>query len=99
MNDKSAIFSPHLREKIIFAHHNFMKDVAFAEMHLVLCRNVLIYFDDQLKKQALNVLRDSVIHRGFLMLGDRESLDCTDERQYFERHAGSQSIYRKKLLK
>ncbi len=99
MNEKSVIFSQHLRENIIFAHHNFMKDGAFAQMHLVLCRNVLIYFDEELKTQALKVLRDSTIHRGFLMLGDRESLDCTDEKQYFERLEGLHSIYRKRLLK
>lgn len=99
MDTKSAIFSQHLRDKIIFAHHNFMKDGAFAQMHLVLCRNVLIYFDSELKSQALTVLRESVIHRGFLMLGDRESLDCTEETQFFERHEESTSIYRKRLLK
>lgn len=98
-NEKSAIFDQHLRKNIIFAHHNFMKDGVFAQMHLILCRNVLIYFDETLKAQALKVLRDSTIHRGFLMLGDRESLDCTDEHQFFQKLLDLQSIYRKRLLK
>ena len=97
-NEKFAIFSQELRDKIIFAHHNFMKDGAFAQMHLVLCRNVLIYFDSHLKDQALTVLKDSIIHRGFLMLGDRESLDCSSQKQYFERLQSCHSIYRKKLI-
>lgn len=98
-NNKSAIFSPALRDKIIFAHHNFMKDGAFAQMHLVLCRNVLIYFDSYLKERALKVLQESIIPRGFFMLGDRESLDCTTESDAFERVLQDvNSIYRKKLF-
>lgn len=99
VNQNLALFSPHLRENIIFAHHNFMKDGVFAQMHLILCRNVLIYFDETLKAQALKVIRDSTIHRGFLMLGDRESLDCTDAKPFYERLFDCPSIYRKRLLK
>lgn len=98
-NKTSAIFSPTLRDKIIFAHHNFMKDGAFAQMHLVLCRNVLIYFDSSLKERALKVLNESIIPRGFFMMGDRESLECTNESDAFERVLEDvNSIYRKKLF-
>lgn len=99
MNERSAIFSQKLRDKIVFAHHNFMKDGVFAQMHLVLCRNVLIYFDDKLKERALSVLRDSIIPRGFFMLGDRESLDTTQNNRSFERLLPhTNAIYRKKLF-
>ena len=78
--------------------HNLMKDGVFAEMHLVLCRNVLIYFDQTLQNRVLNVLSDSLTHRGFLMLGDRESIEFSCVGEQFEPHCGKNRIYRKKLF-
>ena len=96
--DQSVIFSKELRDRMVFAHHNFMKDGVFAQMHLVLCRNVLIYFDHPLKERALKVLTQSLVHRGFLMLGDRESLDCSEYKSYFQPLQHCHSIFRKKLM-
>ncbi|KGJ95863.1 CheR family methyltransferase [Colwellia psychrerythraea] len=94
----SVVFSNKLRNKITFAHHNLMKDGVFAEMHLILCRNVLIYFDQTLQNQVLTTLADSLVHRGFLMLGDKESLDFSSVAQLFDKPFNKQRIYRKKLL-
>ncbi len=94
----SVVFSKKLRNKITFAHHNLMKDGVFAEMHLILCRNVLIYFDQTLQDQVLATLAESLIHRGFLMLGDKESLDFSCAAQLFDKPFNKQRIYRKKLL-
>jgi len=75
-----------------------MKDTAFAEMHFILCRNVLIYFDQTLQNRVLNVLNDSLIHRGYLMLGDRESIDFTSISEQFDKTHKKSRIFRKKLF-
>jgi len=69
-----AVFDRRLRKAIVFADHSLATDSAFAEVQLVSCRNVLIYFDRPLQDRALGVLRDSLCHRGFLGLGTRETL-------------------------
>ncbi|MBL4868950.1 MAG: protein-glutamate O-methyltransferase CheR [Pseudomonadales bacterium] len=84
-----------LRKNITFAHHNLVKDGQFAEMHLILCRNVLIYFDAQLQNQVLTLLHDSLIHRGFLVLGNKESLSFTAVQDGFEEFDRTNRVYRK----
>jgi chemotaxis protein methyltransferase CheR len=64
-----------LRRNVIFANHNLVADEVFCEAHLVLCRNVLIYFSDPLQDRTLALFRDSLVRGGFLCLGTRESLD------------------------
>jgi len=64
-----------LRRHVIFANHNLVTDEVFCEAHLVLCRNVLIYFSDPLQDRTLALFRDSLVRGGFLCLGTRESLD------------------------
>lgn len=64
-----------LRRNVIFANHNLVTDEVFCEAHLVLCRNVLIYFSDPLQDRTLGLFRDSLVRGGFLCLGTRESLD------------------------
>ncbi|HUP91491.1 MAG TPA: protein-glutamate O-methyltransferase CheR [Solimonas sp.] len=63
-----------LRAGITFANHNLVADGVFGEMHLILCRNVLIYFNDQLQERVLRLFRDSLVRSGFLAVGSRESL-------------------------
>lgn len=64
-----------LRRNVIFANHNLVTDKVFCEAHLVLCRNVLIYFSNPLQERALGLFRDSLVRGGFLCLGLRESMD------------------------
>lgn len=64
-----------LRRHVTFANHNLVTDEVFCEAHLVLCRNVLIYFSDPLQDRTLALFRDSLVRGGFLCLGTRESLD------------------------
>ncbi|WP_130619587.1 CheR family methyltransferase [Dyella amyloliquefaciens] len=64
-----------LRRHVTFANHNLVADEVFCEAHLVLCRNVLIYFSDPLQDRTLALFRDSLVRGGFLCLGTRESLD------------------------
>jgi chemotaxis protein methyltransferase CheR len=64
-----------LRRHVTFAQHNLVADGVFCEAHLILCRNVMIYFSNTLQDRALSLFRDSLVRGGFLCLGMRESLD------------------------
>ncbi|HEX5306590.1 MAG TPA: protein-glutamate O-methyltransferase CheR [Dyella sp.] len=64
-----------LRRNVSFVQHNLVADGVFCEAHLVLCRNVLIYFSNALQNRALELFRDSLVRDGFLCLGMRENLD------------------------
>jgi len=67
---------------VVFSDHSLVTDAVFAEMHLISCRNVLIYFDRGLQDHALGLFKDSLARRGFLGLGAKENLR-------FSRHAGA----------
>lgn len=69
-----ARFNPQLRENVVFSEHNLVTDSTFAAMHLILCRNVLIYFSRDLQNRVLNLFSDSLTHRGFLGIGTKESV-------------------------
>ena len=72
-----------LREHIVFAHHNLVCDGVFCEVQLVLCRNVLIYFDRDLQERVLGIFRGSLGRGGFLCLGTRESLKQSEAKLGF----------------
>jgi chemotaxis protein methyltransferase CheR len=63
-----------LKDHVSFAHHNLVSDGVFCEVHMVLCRNVLIYFDRVLQQRVLGLFADSLIRGGFLCLGTRETV-------------------------
>jgi chemotaxis protein methyltransferase CheR len=67
-------FDRRLRGNVVFSDHSLATDSVFAEVHLVTCRNVLIYFDAALRDRALGLFRESLVRRGFLALGAKESL-------------------------
>src|ERR1700723_3687779 len=64
-----AILDKSLRDRIVFSDHSLATDSVFAEVHLVSCRNVLIYFNRELQDRALGLFRDSLCPKGFLGLG------------------------------
>ena len=92
----AAIFDPTLIEKVTFASHNLATDSVFGEMNLILCRNVLIYFDRALQNRVLTLLRDSLRHNGFLCLGSSETLEFSNVSQYFVGIAPKERIYQYK---
>lgn len=73
----NAVLKRELRRNIVFSQHNLVSDGSFNEFHLVLCRNVLIYFDEVLRERVLGLLHDSLVRRGILALGMKESLRYT----------------------
>ena len=76
--------SENIRNHIVFAHHNLVADGVFCEVHVVLCRNVLIYFDRSLQNRVTSLFHDSLVRGGFLCLGSRETLQFTDIAGYFK---------------
>lgn len=92
---EAVVMDAALRRHITFANHNLATDGVFGEMHLVLCRNVLIYFNRELKERALGLFTDSLVHGGFLCLGRAEGLTgSTLEGAYEVADAGAR-IYRR----
>lgn len=83
-----------LRRNVTFANHNLVTDEVFCEAHLVLCRNVLIYFSDPLQDRTLALFRDSLVRGGFLCLGTRESLDFAPSAADFSAVDSARRIYR-----
>ncbi|MES2414821.1 MAG: CheR family methyltransferase [Pseudomonadota bacterium] len=71
----AAIFDKSLVANITFADHSLATDSVFSETQLVLCRNVLIYFNKSLQDRAFGLFHESLSHRGFLGLGSKESID------------------------
>ena len=85
-----------LRERVVFAHHNLVTDGVFAETHLIMCRNVLIYFSQALKERVLRLFADSLVRGGYLVLGTRETLQFSALAPYFEVVSEPHRIYRLK---
>ncbi len=91
-----VILKSRLRERVLFSSHNLVTDGVFGEMNLIFCRNVLIYFNRNLKNRVLNLFYDSLCPGGYLCLGSKESLKFTDWEDRFEQVDPRESIYRKK---
>lgn len=70
---------PFLRQSIIFAHHNLLNDAPFTKMHLVTCRNTLIYFKNEAQSVALQKLQFAVLPQHYLMLGLSESMVVNEQ--------------------
>lgn len=80
---------------VVFAEHNLVTDQVFAECHLVLCRNVLIYFNKELQDRALLLFEESLRHRGFLALGSKEAIRFSSIANSFEPVSDKWRVYRK----
>ncbi|MEY4576983.1 MAG: hypothetical protein RL701_1686 [Pseudomonadota bacterium] len=80
----SIVFDRTLRKHVVFADHSLATDSVFAEVHVVSCRNVLIYFNRELQDRALGLMHDALCRRGFLGLGARESLQFSGQATNFE---------------
>lgn len=85
-----------LLERVVFAHHNLVTDGVFAEAHLIMCRNVLIYFTQSLKDRVLQLFADSLVRGGFLVLGNKETIAASSVAHRFELVSSTDRIYRLK---
>jgi chemotaxis protein methyltransferase CheR len=90
-----ALFSPALQRNVVFSQHNLVTDRSFAEFNVILCRNVLIYFDRTLQMRVHGLFYESLVHLGILCLGSKETLRLSDYEPSYEELSGIDRIYRK----
>ena len=88
-------FDPALVEQVVFAQHNLVSDAAFNEFHLIVCRNVMIYFDRELQEKVHALLHNSLIRRGVLALGQKESVRFTSYSEAYEEVDAHEKIFRR----
>jgi chemotaxis protein methyltransferase CheR len=89
-----AKFDDSLSQKMVFSQHNLVSDRSFNEFDLILCRNVLIYFDKELQDHALLLFNDSLARFGYLALGTKENIKFSAVQKNFEQFA-KEKIWKK----
>jgi chemotaxis protein methyltransferase CheR len=82
--DARAVLAPDLRRNVVFAQHNLATDGSFNEFHLIICRNVLIYFNRTLQERVHRLLYGSLIRFGFLGLGTKETVRFTPHEAHYQ---------------
>lgn len=88
-------FDPGLRKNILFAAHNLVVDDVFCEAHVILCRNVLIYFDRDLQARVLDLFSRSLAYKSYLCLGSNETVQFIAGGQDYQTVSDQQKIFRK----
>jgi chemotaxis protein methyltransferase CheR len=94
-DDEYALMSSVLRRNIIFSRHNLISDGSFNEFNVIVCRNVMIYFGNELRDRALGLLESSLVRFGYLCVGKKEALQHTPVVQHFEELPSRVRIFRK----
>jgi chemotaxis protein methyltransferase CheR len=92
-NYDAVLLDRSLKHNIVFAVHDLTRDKSFNEFQLILCRNVLIYFNQSLQNKVLNLFYESLCPFGYLCLGNKESLLFTDRKKDFEEVDPKEKIY------
>ncbi len=92
----SLIFDQRLKEKILFSNHNLVTDGVFGEMNMIICRNVLIYFERELQNKVFSLFKNSLCYGGILGIGSKESMHFSDVRSKFKTLDAEEKIFVKK---
>lgn len=92
---ENAIFKGDLKENLVFSQHNLATDTSFNEFHVIVCRNVLIYFNKRLQERVLKTFHDSLCTFGVLALGRKESLRISEIEHHFEYIDTAERIFRR----
>lgn len=92
---EAAIMDSSLKKNIVFSQHNLVTDGIFGEMNLVICRNVLIYFDRDLQNRVLQLFHDSLTRKGILCLGSKETIKFSTVKDLFTEYDGKEKIYKR----
>lgn len=91
-----AVFNKSLKDHIVFSDHSLATDSVFAEVQLVSCRNVLIYFNRTLQDRAISLFREALCRQGFLGIGAKESLRFSSEAAAFLDFVPGERIFQKR---
>ncbi|MGH2919179.1 MAG: CheR family methyltransferase [Solirubrobacteraceae bacterium] len=92
----SARFDPSLAEGVVFAQHNLVTDGSFNEFHLIVCRNVMIYFGSVLQEEVLALFAESLTRFGILALGRKESIRRSSHAARYEALDENEKIFRRR---
>jgi chemotaxis protein methyltransferase CheR len=92
----NAVLDQSLRDRVVFSDHSLVTDAVFAEMQLISCRNVLIYFDRQFQDRATGLFSDALSRNGFLGLGSKESLRFSTHADAFSPFVPEEKIYQRR---
>tara|TARA_R110000796_G_scaffold88164_1_gene189706 strand:- start:20923 stop:21756 length:834 start_codon:yes stop_codon:yes gene_type:complete len=90
-----CVLDKSLRRNVVFSDHSLVTDQVFGEMHLVSCRNVMIYFDRDLQDRAVGLFKDALPRNGFLGLGAKESLRFSEHADGFREFVREEKIYQR----
>lgn len=90
-----ALFDQSLTKNVVFSQHNLVTDRSFSEFNVILCRNVLIYFDKTLQAKVHGLFYDSLSMFGVLVLGSKESLRLMSHEDCYQQIAPPEKIFRK----
>lgn len=95
-NYGSAVLRSSLQEQIVFGQHNLVTDRSFNEFNVIICRNVLIYFNQMLQNQVHELFYNSLCKFGMLGLGKQETIRFTNYEGYYDALAASDKLYRRR---
>lgn len=93
----NVIFNPTLRHNVIFSEHNLATDGSFNEFQVIMCRNVMIYFNKELQARVHNLFYESLSMFGVFGLGNKESLKFTPRAAFYQHINHNDKLYRKVL--
>jgi chemotaxis protein methyltransferase CheR len=96
-SNESVIFDQSLKKQIVFAVHNLVTDGIFAEVNMIICRNVLIYFNRDLQNKVLQLFDDSLVKGGFIGLGTKETLQFSSVASKYKTVDSKVKIFKKKI--
>jgi chemotaxis protein methyltransferase CheR len=91
-----VVLDKSLKQHVVFSDHSLATDSVFAEVQLVSCRNVLIYFNPELQSRAIGLFRDALCRRGFLGIGSKESLRFSAHAHVFHPLVRSERIFQRR---
>ena len=94
-NYESALFDRSLIDNVVFAQHNLVSDRSFNEFNVILCRNVMIYFDRSLQERVHELFHQSLAMFGILALGNKESIKFSSHEDAYEELDPNERIYRR----
>jgi chemotaxis protein methyltransferase CheR len=90
-----VILKSSLRDNVVFAQHNLASDASFNEFHVILCRNVMIYFNSQLQAHVHHLLHESLVMFGILGLGAKETMKFSPHESSYEEIDSVARLYRR----
>jgi len=90
-----VILKSWLRNNVVFAQHNLATDASFNEFHVILCRNVMIYFNLELQAHVHHLLHDSLVMFGVLGLGAKETMKLSPHEHAYEEIEAAARLYRR----